>query len=105
MFQRKGLAEHLCTQERAASLIILLVLTLTTHSFAEVPVLLITFGVVCAIIMITMILRGSDIFAFERPEDTVLSPVGRFWALVSNPGFLVLFGYTLLSCALLMVAA
>lgn len=67
--------------------------------------LLITFGVVCAIIMIAMILRGSDIFSFEHPEDTMLSPMGRFWALVSNPGFLVMFGYTLLSCALLMVAA
>ncbi len=64
---------------------------------------LLLIGVICAIIMIVMILRGSEILTFENPE-TELSPIGRFWALVSNPGFLVMLGYTALSCALLMVA-
>lgn len=66
--------------------------------------LFIAAGVCCAIIMIVQIFRGSDILSFDRPEDGSLSAFGRFWALVSNPGFLVLAGCTALTCALMLVA-
>lgn len=57
-------------------------------------------GSVSVLIMLIQTVRGDDLLHLEKPKDNAVRPLGRLWVCVSSSGFLVLLGYTVLSCVL-----
>ena len=61
--------------------------------------ILLFLGCVSVIIMLVKTIRGDDLLHLDRAKDNLVHPLGRLWVCLSSSGFLVLLGYTVLSCA------
>ena len=61
---------------------------------------LLIFGGVSVVIMLVKTVRGHDMLRLDAPKETNVSPLGRLWVCLSSSGFLVLLGYTVLSCVM-----